>query len=335
MPDDPKETQRPPPADGLAPPERPSSPRLSGVDWGDEESSTRTTDSAIAMPPAATTRQRMRALLTVVGGPSTGRVYPVREDETFLGRGKEAHVRIDDSGASRTHARIVASGEGTYFIEDLGSTNGTFVDGRRVDRAELETGARIHFGASVVFSFSLLEAQAERIAHQLYESSVRDPLTRAHNRRYLVERLASEIAHARRHETQLALILFDLDHFKRVNDTYGHLAGDDVLRDVAALVSRMIRTEDVFARYGGEEFVVVVRSIGQGNVARFAERLRVAIERLEIASESTVLRVTISAGHASLDELPEDQRRADALLRLADERLYRAKTGGRNRVCGT
>ncbi|MDP9150377.1 MAG: GGDEF domain-containing protein [Myxococcota bacterium] len=335
MPDDPKLTPRPPAVGGLAPSDRPSTPRASLAEWADEESSTRTTDSSIAMPPAVSTRQRMRALLTVVGGPATGRVFAVQEDETVLGRGKEAHVRIDDSGASRAHARIVKSGEGSYFIEDLGSTNGTFVDGRRVERAELATGARIHFGASVVFSFSLLDAQAERIAHQLYESSVRDPLTRAHNRRYFVERLASEIAHARRHETQLALILFDLDHFKRVNDTYGHLAGDDVLREVAALVTRMIRAEDVFARYGGEEFVVVVRSIGQANVARFAERLRGAIERLEVAYEATVLRVTISAGHASLHELPEDGRRADALLRLADERLYRAKTAGRNRVVGT
>ncbi|MDP9033994.1 MAG: GGDEF domain-containing protein [Myxococcota bacterium] len=335
MPDDPKNTPRPPSVDGRAPTDRPSTPRASLAEWSDEESSTRTTDSAIAMPPAVSTRQRMRALLTVLGGPATGRVFAVQEDETVLGRSKEAHVRIDDPGASRAHARIVKSGEGKYFLEDLASTNGTFLDGRRVERAELSTGARIHFGASVVFSFSLLDAQAERITHQLYESSVRDPLTRAHNRRYFVERLASEIAHARRHETQLALILFDLDNFKRVNDTYGHLAGDDVLRDVAALVSRMIRAEDVFARYGGEEFVVVVRSIGQPNVSRFAERLRVAIERLEVASEATILRVTISAGHASLHELPEDERRADALLRLADERLYRAKTAGRNRVVGT
>ena len=122
------------------------------------------------------------------------------------------------------------------MLEDLRSRNGTFVGGRRVDRVELSSGDRIAIGSGVTLSFAILDAQAERMAHQLYESSVRDPLTRAHNRRYLVERLGSEIAYARRHKTPLSLIMFDLDHFKRVNDTHGHLTGDDVLRDVAALV---------------------------------------------------------------------------------------------------
>jgi diguanylate cyclase (GGDEF)-like protein len=183
-------------------------------------------------------------------------------------------------------------------------------------------------------SFAILDAQAERLAHQLYESSVRDPLTRAHNRRYLVERLASEIAYAIRHETRLALIMFDLDHFKRVNDTHGHLAGDDVLREISALVTRMIRTEDVFARFGGEEFVVLARGIEHVNAGRFAERLRVAVERLDIASENIVVHVSISVGYASFDELVDAERTGEGLLRLADTRMYRAKTGGRNRVCG-
>jgi diguanylate cyclase (GGDEF)-like protein len=127
--------------------------------------------------------------------------------------------------------------------------------------------------------------------------------------------------------------LFDLDHFKRVNDTCGHLAGDEVLREVSALVSRLIRTEDVFARFGGEEFVVLVRGISHINVGRFAERLRASVERLEIASER-VLRVTISVGYASLNELTDADRSSEALMRMADERLYQAKTDGRNRVVG-
>jgi diguanylate cyclase (GGDEF)-like protein len=163
---------------------------------------------------------------------------------------------------------------------------------------------------------------------------MRDTLTRAHNRRYLVERLASELAYARRHKTPLALILFDIDHFKRVNDTYGHLAGDEVLREVAALISRLIRTEDVFARYGGEEFVVLARGIEHENAVRFAERIRSAVHRLEVAQEKGVLQVTISAGVSSIAEIPDANRSPDTLFRLADERLYRAKSGGRNRVSG-
>jgi diguanylate cyclase (GGDEF)-like protein len=269
-----------------------------------------------------------------VGGPSTGRVHPVRDDETVIGRGKDCHVRVDDAGTSRTHARLLLEQEGRYVLEDMKSTNGTFVGGKRVERQELTSGDRINIGPNVVISFAILDSQAVRLTHQMYESSVRDPLTRAHNRRYLVERLASEIAYARRHRTHLGLLLFDLDHFKRVNDTHGHLAGDEVLREVAALVSRMIRAEDVFARFGGEEFVVLVRGIGHANVARFAERLRAAVERLEIPAESVVLHVSISVGFVSIDQLPDDDRTADGLLRAADERLYRAKTDGRNRTVG-
>ena len=312
-------------------PSRPSSPRASLHDWADEESSTRTTEANVSLPTAMT--QRTRALLTVVGGPSTGRVHPLREQETVIGRGKEAHVRLDDAGTSRAHARIVVTDDGRYILEDLRSTNGTFLAGKRVDRAELQSGDRINIGPNVVISFAILDSTAVRLTHQLYESSVRDPLTRAHNRRYLVERLSSEIAYARRHKTRLGLILFDLDHFKRVNDTHGHLAGDEVLREIAALVSRLIRTEDVFARFGGEEFVVLVRGIEQPNLTRFAERIRVAVERLEISAENTVLKVTISVGVAVLSELGEGERTADGLLRLADERLYVAKSAGRNRTC--
>jgi two-component system cell cycle response regulator len=334
MPDDPTLTKKLAPSDLLGVDERPSSPRAT-VEWTDEEASTRATEATIAMPPPTTPRQSTRALLTVVTGPNVGRVYSVRDGETVLGRGREAHVRLDDPGASRAHAHIVTSENGHYALADMGSTNGTFVGGRRIEKkVELSSGDRINIGPNVVVSFAILDAQAERLAHQLYESSVRDPLTRAHNRRYLVERLASELAYARRHKTRLALILFDLDLFKRVNDTYGHLAGDDVLRDVSALVSRLIRSEDLFARFGGEEFIILVRGISHANVGRFAERVRAAVERLEIASESTVLRVTISVGYASLDELAEKERGPEALMRLADERLYRAKTDGRNRVCG-
>jgi two-component system cell cycle response regulator len=315
---------------------RPSG-RPSLVGWEDEEASTRTTDAAIAVAPLASAAlQGTRAVLTVVSGPSTGRMFSVAVggEETVIGRGKEAQVRIDDAGASRAHARVIQVAAGGYVVEDLSSTNGTFVDGERIERAELESGDRISIGPNVVVSFAIVAAQAEHVARQLYESSVRDPLTRTYNRRYLVERLASEFAYARRHKTQLSLIILDLDHFKRVNDTHGHLAGDEVLRDVAALVQRLVRAEDVFARFGGEEFVLLLRGIEHANVGRFAERVRASVERLEMPYEAASLRVTVSLGYASTVELPDAQLDAQSLLRLADERLYEAKTAGRNQVCG-
>jgi two-component system cell cycle response regulator len=304
-------------------------------DWADEEASTRspTVDTVSFSAPLQPVHGR-RAQLTVISGPNTGRAYLLREGETLLGRGKEAHIGLDDAGASRMHARVMLTVDGRYLLEDIQSRNGTFVDGVRVEGVrELVSGDRIHIGPNVTLSFAIVDAQAERIAHQLYESSVRDALTRAHNRRYLVDRLGREIAYARRHADALSIVIFDIDHFKRVNDTLGHLAGDEVLREISGLVARLIRQEDVFARYGGEEFVVLARGIDHLGTARFAERLRASVERLEIAAESSVVRVTISLGLASLDELGEGQRTVEGLLRLADSRLYAAKAGGRNRVC--
>ncbi|MGH7297238.1 MAG: diguanylate cyclase, partial [Polyangiaceae bacterium] len=323
-----------PAATGEEPAPRSSSNRPSFVGWEDEESSTRTTDANIAVVPASGPfRHRTRAVLTVVTGPSTGKAFAVSPDalQTVIGRGRDVDVRIDDPGASREHSRIVPTGDGSYAIEDMGSTNGTYVDGRRVQRSELRSGDRIHIGPNVIIGFAIVDAQAEKVVQQLYESSVRDPLTRVFNRRYLVERLASETAYAKRHGTKRSLVLFDLDHFKRVNDTHGHLTGDEVLREVSALVQRMVRAEDVFARFGGEEFVLLVRGIDHANVGRFAERVRLCVERLEIASEAVVVKVTVSLGFASLSELTEAQREQaeGGLLGLADERLYKAKTAGR------
>jgi diguanylate cyclase (GGDEF)-like protein len=303
--------------------------------WPGEDEHTRPTDAPAAFAQVPPARHKTRATLTIVRGPDVGRVFSLRDGEAVLGRGREAHLFIEDGGASRTHARVFEAEDGRYFVEDLGSKNGTFVDGLRVERAQLTSGDRIQLGPNVIVSFAILDAQAEKLTQELYESSVRDSLTRAYNRRYLIERLASEIAYARRHRTRLGLLMLDIDHFKRINDSYGHLAGDDVLRELSFLVQRMIRTEDVFARLGGEEFVVVVRGISHSNVGRFAERLRIAVSELQVFSEGVTLRLTISVGFGLLEELPEDARVAEGLLRLADERMYKVKSGGRNGVCGS
>jgi len=170
------------------------------------------------------------------------------------------------------------------------------------------------------------------LAHKLYEGSTRDALTGLYNRKYAGERLAAEVAYAHRHGTLLSLVLFDLDYFKRVNDSFGHLAGDGVLRVVAGQVQKTIRAEDVLARYGGEEFVVLVRGIEHKSVGVLAERIRKGVERLEIPWESRNLKTTVSIGVASLSECGP-KAAAEALVALADERLYQAKAGGRNRVC--
>jgi diguanylate cyclase (GGDEF)-like protein len=272
-----------------------------------------------------------RAILTVLTGVNAGQVFAVERDETIIGRSREAHVRVDDVGISRKHTRIARTQDGRFYVEDLGSTNGTFVAARRVDRLELRPGDRVQVGPNVLLRFSIIDATEEELARQLFEASTRDALTRVYNRKYFIERLTSELAYATRHKTNLAVVLFDLDHFKAMNDTYGHLAGDVVLRVVASAVQKTIRLEDVLARYGGEEFAILVRGIEHEKVAIFAERVRRAVETLEIPYEGKKLRATISAGIASLSQLSALPN-GEGLLLLADERLYRAKDMGRNRV---
>ena len=142
-----------------------------------------------------------------------------------------------------------------------GSTNGIYVNGERKQQAKLQPGDQVQVGPNVTLRFSMIDVAEEALARQLFDSSTRDALTHAFNRKYLMGRLVSEVAYAERHKSRLGLLLFDLDHFKQVNDEHGHIAGDAVLQGVAGFVTRLIRTEDVFARYGGEEFVVLVRGI--------------------------------------------------------------------------
>jgi diguanylate cyclase (GGDEF)-like protein len=188
-------------------------------------------------------------------------------------------------------------------------------------------------GPNVVLRFALVDSTEEGLARQLYEASTRDSLTRAFNRRHFGERLASEVAYAVRHESHVGVLLMDIDHFKRVNDTHGHLAGDFVLRVVAAQIARTIRLEDTFARYGGEEFVILCRGIDETRLGAFGERIRRAVEKIPLMWESQELRVTISIGVSTLDQLDGDRATGETMLALADERLYTAKRLGRNRVC--
>lgn len=270
-----------------------------------------------------------RATLVLVAGPTPGQVYTLRE-RTVLGRDPMVDIQVEDSAVSRTHACIVIE-DGAYFVEDMGSANGTIVHGRRITRCQIESGDRIQLGPRVVLRFALLD-EAEEIMHrQLFESSTRDALTGAYNKKYITERLIAEVAHALRHRSSLEVVVVDLDKFKHINDHYGHLVGDAVLRAVADRVHALIRSEDVFGRFGGEEFVVISRS---SDAARLAERIRVAVESLAVPTDRGLLHATLSAGVARLDELGPNAN-ASRLIDKADLRLLQAKRMGRNRICST
>jgi two-component system, cell cycle response regulator len=253
------------------------------------------------------------------------------ENEIVIGRGRDVEMHYDDKGLSRRHARVFREGD-RFFVEDLGSSNGTYVDGERITREELKDGTRIVLSQSVVLRFNLVDDVEERVTKQLFEASTRDALMGIYNRRYFDERLAAEVSFAHRHKGLLGLLLFDIDHFKRINDTHGHLAGDAVLQAVAKKLTALIRTEDVLARYGGEEIAIIARGVPLDGLVVLADRLRRAVHDTVTAYENLPLRVSVSIGVATISEC-DAHATGDLLVALADERLYKAKHAGRNQVC--
>lgn len=271
---------------------------------------------------------RDRYLLVRTDGVDAGRVVSLAGSALSIGRHPSNALSLADAGVSRFHACIEHTGPG-YRVRDLESRNGTYVQGRRVQVADLADGDRLELGPSVGFRFVFTDSQHEQLLRQLYESSNRDALTGIFNRKHFDERLRTEVAYAERHDVELSLILFDLDHFKQVNDALGHPAGDAVLRQVARLAEQTLRTEDVLARFGGEEFVVIARATSAAGALRLAERLRATVAAVPAIVEGRPVPVTISAGCAALDLATGAS--AAALVQAADASLYAAKRAGRNR----
>jgi diguanylate cyclase (GGDEF)-like protein len=249
-----------------------------------------------------------------------------------VGRLPTADLCLRDTGVSRQHARFVWKGE-TYGLQDSGSGNGTYVNGRRVTEQTLADGDVVQFGPNAVFRYAVTDENQEAMLQHLYRTSVSDPLTGACNREHLDMRLAEEVSYARRHGVELGLVLFDIDHFKRVNDQFGHQAGDQVLVTLVSQVAEQIRGEDLLGRYGGEEFAVVLRTTGLLRTVHVAERIRQTAERMRVPHGDTALQVTVSAGCATLSCCSEPS--AEQMVAVADRRLYAAKRAGRNRVAGT
>lgn len=265
-------------------------------------------------------------------GSEIGKVIRLsREHQFVIGRRQDCDLVLKYEGVSRQHARLTYD-EGGFVVEDLRSANGTLVHGEPVQRHRLSDGDILQLGPSVSVRYSITDSDEEQMLRQLYQAAVRDSLTGAYNREYLSERLRAEISFAGRHGGNTSLILFDLDHFKRVNDTYGHPAGDAVLVEVVRRVNEDLRTEDVLARYGGEEFAISMRGVSVEGAAHLAERVRVANHRV-LRFQGHEIPVSMSVGCADLSECQD--KTPEMLVAIADRRLYIAKTGGRNRVAWT
>ncbi len=262
-------------------------------------------------------------------GPDIGRRIPLLNPQYIVGRDSEAGFVVGRSSVSRQHARLYLADDGNWWVEDLNSTNGTFVNETRIKLQKLADSDQVRFG-DAIYKF-LSGSNIESAYHEaIHNMAIQDGMTGIHNKRYFTEFLDREIAVCSRHGHPLTLVMFDVDHFKKVNDTHGHLAGDAVLKDLAARIRPRIRREDLFARYGGEEFACVLPSTALPGGIVFADHLRTIIAERPCQFENLNISFTISLGVTTLHR--ETGVDPAALIKRADENLYVAKRGGRNRV---
>jgi diguanylate cyclase (GGDEF)-like protein len=257
-----------------------------------------------------------------------GAYLPLARAEVTLGRDAGCDLVLDAEDVSRRHACVRSSGAG-HEVEDLGSTNGTFVGGERVTSRALAGGDLIRLGSVVVKYLAGGDLEALYVA-ELKQLSEKDPLTGIAHRGAFEAALAREVARARRHGNPLSLAILDVDHFKSVNDRFGHLAGDLVLRELVEVVRPLVRAEQLLARVGGEEMALVLPHVPLEKAMLFAEKVRRLVEAHASEFHGQRIAVTVSIGIAALQ--PGDAG-VEVLLARADARLYQAKRDGRNRVC--
>ena len=274
--------------------------------------------------------QSRPAYFMVISGHSIGKHFKL-SGAMIIGRSVDCGIHLDDEGVSREHARVELNERGEIWISDLGSTNGTFfLDGRRIEKQILHNGDKIRLGPETILKLSLHDGLEEDFYQHQYDLATRDALTGIYNKRYFLDQLKNDFTYARRQQMPLSLIVFDVDHFKQINDVHGHPAGDFILKELAGVVGRALRSEDWFARTGGEEFAIIERAANEQQIRALAERIRRTVEGYRFLWDGHRIPVTISLGVATL--WGENFRNIEALIRAADDFLYQAKEAGRNRV---
>ena len=290
---------------------------------------TRITKIQASKPPGSSDAACL--VLIYPPGPDMGKRFPLDRQEFVLGRGTDCDIQVDRDSVSRRHAKVFLLDGTTWCVQDLGSTNGSYVNDNQIEQSALRDGDFLKIGAAI-FKF-LIGANVEVSYHEeIYRMTIVDGLTGVHNKRYFLEFLDREMARCARYGRPLALVMFDIDHFKNINDQHGHLTGDYVLKELARRLATRIRRDELLARYGGEEFAAVLPETGKQGALEFGEQLRLIVARDPFEFEGDKLPVTISVGVAvSGDGQPMD---LTSFVKAADENLYRAKRGGRNQVVG-
>ena len=272
--------------------------------------------------------KRRRACLVQYSGKNLGKRHILEAKEMVVGRSPTNAIVINEQSVSRQHARCFLSDQ-RVEIQDLGSSNGTYINNTKIsDRQTLQDGDIIRLGTILLKYFA--HDNIDNVFHdKIYRMATIDSGTQIFNKKYLLESLESEFKFSSVYGRPLSVIYFDLDFFKKVNDTYGHSAGDYILKEASSVVASIIRKDDIFGRYGGEEFVILLPNTGIRTAYELAERIRNKIQNHSFEYENHKIRQTISMGVSQSQKkmkIPKD------LLDDADKKLYKSKSTGRNKV---
>lgn len=262
-------------------------------------------------------------------GPNMGRQYTLPGKTASIGRDPSNDIVVDNDSVSRRHAKLTFEA-GQRLITDLQSTNGSYVNNKPILTHFLQNGDQVKIG-DTIFKY-IIGSDVESAYHEeIYQMTIKDGLTGIYNKRFFLDALDKEISRAQRYDRDLSMLMLDLDHFKYVNDTYGHLAGDYVLQVVARLISTRARREEVFCRYGGEEFAILLPETASAGALKLAEQIRKLVESHTFIFEGEEINLTISIGVSATQS---GNISVDEFIKMADGQLYKAKLDGRNCIRG-
>ena len=271
--------------------------------------------------------------LIMVKGGIPGAMLRVAAGGTRLGRSVDNLYQFSDLSVSRHHATISSDPRGVVRLTDLGSTNGTYLNDRCLAAhasVRIKDGDRIRLGSTVVLKFVRLDPCDEQFQREMFERTVRDSLTGLYNRTFFLNQVGPLAEFNAVRGRGLAVLMLDIDHFKRINDTFGHDSGDHVLREVASVLREATRPEDLVARYGGEEFIIALPVSAPDHAIHRAERIRKSVAERRVVADGTTVRITASLGLAYSP--PDHLCSSSTMITTADRYLYQAKNAGRNRV---
>jgi diguanylate cyclase (GGDEF)-like protein len=276
---------------------------------------------------AQLTGEQPSACLIVISGGDIGDQHRIKINQTLIGRSINADIQVNDDSASRDHALILKDRTG-YRVADNESKNGCYINDKKVDESYLHDGDLLRIG-NTIFKF-LSRNNIEHAYHEeLFRLAKIDGLTEIYNHRHFADSLDNELERAKRYGRELSLLMIDIDHFKKVNDCFGHRAGDHILKALADIFVKRSRRVDYVCRYGGEEFAIILPEVDVMGAFKFASILNESVASRKFKFEDDEINITISIG---ISDIMEGIETTEELIETADKRLYLAKKMGRNRV---